>query len=45
MRDLLSAEELCNENPVLEDTGEVNEESAPMSAANDFSLIFLGGPL
>jgi len=39
--DFLSAEELCNENPVvMEDTSDVHEESAPVSAANDVRLIF-----
>jgi hypothetical protein len=32
--DFLSAEELCNENPVVVvDTRDINEESAPVSAA------------
>jgi hypothetical protein len=39
--DLLRAEELCNENPVVVDTSHVNEGSAPVSAANVVRLIFL----
>jgi hypothetical protein len=42
--DLFSAEELCNENPVVMDTSDINEESAPVSATDDVRLIFLGGP-
>jgi hypothetical protein len=39
--DFVSAEELCNENPVVVYTNGVNEESAPVSAANDVRVVFL----
>jgi hypothetical protein len=39
--DFLSAEELCNENPVVVDTSDINKECAPVSAAYDVRVIFL----
>jgi hypothetical protein len=39
--DFLSAEELCNENPVVVYTSGINEKSAPVSVANDVRVIFL----
>jgi len=39
--DFLSAEELCNDNPMVVDTSDVKEEIAPVSAANDVRVIFL----
>lgn len=36
---------LCNEDPDVEGTSEVKEESACVPTANYFRLVFLGGPL
>ena len=43
--DFLSAEDLCNKRPEVEDTGVVNEDEAFVPTTNDFRLVILCGPL
>jgi hypothetical protein len=41
--DLISIEDVHNENLKVEETREVNEESIPVPTTNYFVLIFFGG--
>jgi hypothetical protein len=43
--DLMSAEDLCNKRPEVQDIGVVNEDGALVPTTNDFVLVILCGPL